>query len=289
MSLTGDMFIGVLLAAAAGVLIVVLSLMPGRDSEVVPTPPPEVQALRVCADPNNLPFSNKRLEGFENRIADLIADELNMPLEYYWWAQHRGFIRNTLRAGHCDVIIGIATAVDLLLTTAPYYRSSWMFVTRSDRNLPIRSFDSPLLRQLRIGVHLVGDDGANTPPVHALNRRQMNANLAGFRLTGDYREESPPARLLDAVVDGEVDVAVAWGPLAGYFARNSSVPLNLTPVSPQIDLPFLPMVYDISIGVRREDLGLRNRLEEVLERRHSDIEKILDSYGVPRLSEEGLL
>lgn len=248
---------------------------------------PAGRVLGACADPNNLPFSNQREEGFENRIARLLADELGAELRYTWWAQRRGFARHTLNAGTCDVIIGVPTAYELALTTRPYYRSTYVFATRADRHLTIRSFDDDLLRRLRIGVHLIGDDGANTPPVHALAKRGIIGGVRGYMIYGDYRHPNPPARLMEAVAQGEVDVAIAWGPLAGHFARSSPVPLELTPVQPQIDLPFLPMVYDISMAVRREDTELRDSIEAVLDRRRADIARILDEYGVPRVGVPG--
>jgi mxaJ protein len=238
--------------------------------------------LRVCADPNNLPFSNERGEGFENRIAELLAADLHERLEYTWWAQRRGFFRNTLKAGVCDVVLGVPSSFELAATTAPYYRSTYVFVYRKGK-LSVASFDDPVLRDVKVGVQLVGDDGANTPPAHALTARGIIENVRGYTLYGDYREPNPPARILDAVAKGDVDVAVVWGPLAGYFARRERVPLAVVPVSPQFDLPFLPFVYDISMGVRRGDEELRQQLDDFLQRRRPDIERILDEYGVPQL------
>jgi quinoprotein dehydrogenase-associated probable ABC transporter substrate-binding protein len=239
--------------------------------------------LRVCADPNNLPFSNRRLEGFENKIADLVAREMNATVEYTWRAQRRGFIRETLRAGACDVIIGMPSSLELALTTAPYYRSTYAFVYRKDRGLNIRSFDDPALRDLRVGVQMIGDDFANTPPAHALSSRHVVENVKGYSVYGDYTQENPPAGIIEAVAKGEVDVAVAWGPLAGYFAKRQRAPLEVVPVSPQIDLPFLPFVYDISMGVRRGDEAFREQLDDILVRKSREIEAILDEYGVPRV------
>ena len=240
------------------------------------------RVLRVCADPNNLPFTNSRLEGFENRIAELIARDLDARIEYTWWAQRRGFIRNTLRAGRCDLVLGIPSSFELALPTRPYYRSTYVFVTRKDRGLDIASFDDPRLRTLRVGVHLVGDDGANTPPAHALANRGIIENVHGYTLYGDYRQESPPARMIEAVARGDIDVAVAWGPLAGYYGTRQDVPLAIVPVSPQIDLPFLPFVYDIAVGVRRGEDAFRAEIDEVLVKRKADIARILEEYGVPR-------
>ncbi|HYG65191.1 MAG TPA: substrate-binding domain-containing protein [Thermoanaerobaculia bacterium] len=246
-------------------------------------PAPPARTLRVCADPNNLPFSNRQLEGFENEIAKVIAREMGARVEYTWWAQRRGFFRNTLRAGLCDVVMGVPSSFELAMATRPYYRSSYVFVYPKDSGITVRSFDDPALRRLRVGVQMIGDDLHNAPPAHALASRGVIDNVRGYSVYGDYREPNPPARIVEAVAAGEIDVAVVWGPLAGYFARRQAVPpLEIVPVSPQIDLPFLPFVYDISMGVRREDTALRDELDAILERRRPEIEAILDRYGVPR-------
>jgi mxaJ protein len=252
------------------------------ESEAAPP-----RELRVCADPNNLPFSNEKGEGFENRLARMLAREMDAKLVYEWWAQRRGFVRNTLRAGECDLVMGVPSSYELVLATRPYYRSTYVFVYPKDADFEVRSFDDPVLRRLRIGVQLVGDDYANTPPVHALGQRGIVGNLRGYTVYGDYAQPNPPARILDALAAGEIDVAVVWGPLAGYFAPREPVPLEIVPVSPQIDLPFLPFVFDISMGVRREDSILKYEVERILDRRKAEVESILDEYGVPRVKGGG--
>lgn len=239
--------------------------------------------LRVCADPNNLPFSNQREEGFENKIARLVARDLNAKLTYVWSAQRRGFTRNTLNAHKCDLFVGIPSSFDRVSATIPYYRSTYVFVTRRDRGLRLASFDDPQLKSLRIGVQLIGDDGINSPPAHALSRRHIIDNVHGFSVYGDYRAPNPPARIIDAVAKEDVDVAIAWGPLAGYFAQREPVQLDIRPVSPQIDLPFLPFVFDMSMGVRRENSGLKEQLNGIITRRRPEIDAILREYGVPRV------
>ncbi|MDT7604003.1 MAG: mxaJ protein [Acidobacteriota bacterium] len=253
-----------------------------------PTAPPseawrEQHVLKVCADPNNLPFSNRRGEGFENKIAQLVAKDLHARVEYTWWAQRRGFFRNTLKSGACDLVVGVPAGFEMALTTAPYYRSTYVFISRKSSKLDIASFDDPKLRQLKIGVQMIGDDFANTPPAHALANRGIVENVAGYTLYGDYAQENPPARIVDEVARGRIDLAVVWGPLAGYFAKREKVALTLVPVSPQIDRPFLPFVYDISMGVRRGDAALRDALEAIMERRRAEIGRILDDYGVPKV------
>jgi mxaJ protein len=239
-------------------------------------------ALRVCADPNNLPFSNRAGDGFENRIADLLAADRHATLEYTWWAQRRGFVRNTLEAGACDVVIGIPRESELIATTQPYYRSSYVFVSRRDRGLDLASFDDPRLPKLRIGVQMIGDDFANTPPAHALARRGMTANVVGYPVYGDYARPSPLSEIVSAVDRGEVDTAVVWGPAAGFFALRSQGRLALSPVSPERDSRSLPFAFEISMGVRRGEAALRTELDDFLVRRHADVGAILDRYGVPR-------
>ena len=240
------------------------------------------RVLRVCADPNNLPFSNEREEGFENRLAELLARELGADrVEYTWWAQRRGFFRNTLNAGLCDVVMGVPSSVELAATTRPYYRSTYVFVSRADRRLTVRSLDDDVLRRVKVGVSIIGDDYANAPPAHALAQRGIVANVVGYSVYGDYATPNPPARIVEAVAKGEVDVAVVWGPLAGYFAPRQRVTLALAPVTPEIDLPFLPFVFDIAVGVRRGDDSLRTAIDRVLVRRRGEIRRLLDEYGVP--------
>jgi mxaJ protein len=237
----------------------------------------------VCSDPNNLPFSNERREGFENRIAELIARDLQATLHYTWWAQRRGFVRNTLREGRCDLIIGVPAGYDPVLTTKPYYRSTYVFVWRRERQLTLNSFDDPRLRSLRIGVHLMGDDGANAPPAHALARRGIINNVVGYTIYGDYTEANPPARVLDALAAGAIDVAVVWGPLAGYFASREPAPLEFVPVVPAAEAPGLRFQFAIAMGVRKGETALRDELNQVIERRRGEIQKILDDYGVPQI------
>ena len=227
--------------------------------------------LRVCADPANLPFSNIEQQGFENKIADLVARDFKAKVAYTWLPQRMGFVRNTLKRGDCDVIIGIPANYEQAAATQPYYRSSYVFVTR--KGAPrVESLDDPALRNMRIGVEL------QSPAVQALTARKLIDNMRGYPILGDG-----PRDLVRAVARGDVDLAIVWGPKAGYYARQQSAALDIVPVSPQIDVPFLPFVFDISMGVRRGDAKLKERLDAEIERRRPEIERILDSYGVPRV------
>jgi mxaJ protein len=270
-----------------GALVVLAAMLGGCKAQPAQPPhsvlSPQSSVLRVCADPNNMPFTNINRAGFENRIADLIARDWNARIEYTWFPQRRGFARMTLKRGDCDVILGVPTNYEQAATTAPYYRSTYVFVSRRDRHLGIASLDDPRLRNLKIGVQIIGNDRNNAPPAHALSKRGMITNIAGYPVYGDYSQPDPTRNIVDAVARGDVDIAVVWGPQAGWFARQQKVALDLVPVTPQVDLPFLPFVFDISMGVRRGDTALKDRLDQELERRRPDIERILDAYGVPRV------
>jgi mxaJ protein len=237
--------------------------------------------LRVCADPNSLPYSNARREGFENQLAELVAKELGLTLEYFWWAQRRGFFRNGLMAGRCDVVMGIVSGFELTLTTRPYYRSGYVVVQRAGTPA-IRSLDDPTLRERTIGVQLIGDDGTNPPPAHALGRRGIVNNVVGFLVYGDYASDAPERPIISAVEEGAIDLAIVWGPLAGYYAQRARVPLDLHPLIPQADGD-LALTFTVSLGVRRDDQALRDRLDRVIVRRQRRIDALLDHYGIPRL------
>jgi mxaJ protein len=266
---------------AIAIALIVVAAIGQATARALPAP------LRVCADPNNLPFSNTALEGFENELASLIAHDFGTRVEYVWWAQRRGFIRSTLAAGVCDVALGVPAAFDLAWTTRPYYRSSYVFVSRRDRGLGPLSLDDPRLGQLSVGVQMIGDDFSNSPPAHALSARGVISNVVGFSVLGDYGQPNPPARIVEAVSSGKVDVAIVWGPLAGFFAALSPVPLDVTRVSPAMDPPYLPFVFDVSMAVRRGDAQLHDRLDRFIAAHQRDIAAVLDRFHIPRVPSGG--
>ena len=239
------------------------------------------RTLTACADPNNLPFSNRAGQGFENRLASMIASDLHAKLDYVWWAQRRGYVRNTLNEAKCDFWPGIASNVEMVATTRPYYRSTYMFVSRHDANLKGLTLDDPRLKRLKIGVQMVGNDASNTPPAHALAERGVIGNVRGYMIYGDYRRPNPPAAVVEAVERGDVDVALVWGPLAGFFAAKSPVPLRLEPVTPWFADQQWPMQFDVSVGVRKDDQKLLKAIDHVLVRRKIDIGRLLAAYRVP--------
>lgn len=236
--------------------------------------------LVICADPNNLPFSNRAEAGFENKIAALVAKDLGRPIAYVWWAQRRGYVRNTLNESKCDLWPGVASGVDTVSTTDPYYRSTYVFVSRASASFQHLTLDDARLRHASIGVQMIGNDAMNSPPAHAVASRGMVDNVRGYMLYGDYSQPNPPAAIVSAVAQGEIDVALVWGPLAGYFAARSPTPLRLEPVTPAGDARW-PMVFDISMGVRRGDAELLARVNETLRREGTRIDEILRSYRVP--------
>ena len=243
-------------------------------------------ALRVCADPRNLPFSNEQGQGFENRLAALIADDLGMRTTYYWMPQREHFFGKTLNSGACDVVMGVPTGLTEAETTEPYYRSSYVFVTRRDDSLQIRSFDDPRLKNLRIGVHVLAGGNDNMPPIYALASRGISTNVVSYSIFGgDIAESNPTTDLLKALSNGNIDVAIAWGPTAGYFARHSSEPLQITEIEKDSENPNLPFAFDIGIGVRKGDDELKQKLDGELVRRRAEIVNLLKAYGIPIASD----
>jgi mxaJ protein len=238
----------------------------------------ESESLRVCADPDNLPYSNQEQQGFENKIAEVVARDLGVAVNYYWWPHQRGLLRNTVQANQCDVLVAIPKGYDPVLWTKPYFRSSYVVSSVAERKLALRSLDDQVLKKLRIGVHV------NTPGYDALARHGLADNIVSYRLFFDARDADPtvrPQHLLEDLTSGVVDVAVTWGPLAGYFAKQHP--------SPAIEIVALEdetveaLTYEFSMGVKKGQSDLKSRLEGALERRAADIRKILEDYGVPLL------
>jgi mxaJ protein len=247
----------------------------------------EPQDLWVCADRNNLPYSNDRQQGFENKLAEMVAQDLGRTLQYVWWPASPTFARKVFRKGACDIIMGIPSkGYDLAEPTQAYYSSTYVFVSQRDRHLAIQSFDDPSLKTVKIGLHVV-DDGF-TPAAQELATRGIIRNVKGYSIFGNLAQENPSADLIRGVSQGDVDIAIAWGPLAGYFAQHSTVPLRLTPVCAASVKTSLPVSFDISIGVRRDEEALRAQLNQEIARRRDDIHALLLSYGIPFLNKDSI-
>jgi quinoprotein dehydrogenase-associated probable ABC transporter substrate-binding protein len=229
--------------------------------------------LRVCAEPDNLPFSRADESGFENRIARILAHELNVELRYEWQPQRRAFVRKTLGSDLCDAWMGVPTGFERVLTTRPYYRSTYVFVYGKR---PLQSFDDPALGSLRVGVQLPGNDGAATPAGHALAAKGAIENVRGYLV---YGEHPAVERIVDDVARGELDAGVVWGPAAGFFAHTKN--LGIAPAAAPKELEGMPFQFSISIGVRRGNAELRDQLNAALERRKRDIDAVLAEFAVP--------
>jgi mxaJ protein len=235
--------------------------------------------LRVCADPDNMPLSNQRGEGFEQKIAELIAREWNSKVEYAWWPVRRGFFSRALNGRYCDVAIEAPSELDMAGVTKPYFRSGYVFVTRKDRGLDIKSLADPRLKKLKIGVNLLNSDAENTPPAMALSQYGVVGNLEGYSTF--YTDSVRPEDIVNAVAKKEIDVAIVWGPLAGYFVKKSQVPLSIVPLAERDSASGYPLRFNIAMGVRRRDRELRDSLQKVLDRKSPEIRAILRNYGVP--------
>jgi mxaJ protein len=240
--------------------------------------------LRVCSDPNNLPFSNRAGQGFENKIAELVARDLGDTIAYTYALQNDKFIKHTLKANKCDVLIGVSVGIDEIDTTEPYYASTYVFVSRRNDTLKLSSLADPRLRTLKIGVHLIGDD--STPPTMALGQEGIVNNVRGYMIQQDFDKPNPPARLIEAVEKKDVDVAAVWGPLGGYFSKSSPVPLSVTPMTGTARFAPLQFHFAIAMGVREGD-PLKQKLDAVIARERPAIRNILVRYGVPLVEIKG--
>lgn len=239
------------------------------------------KALRVCADPNNLPFSNDKGEGFENRIAEFLAKKLGKDLAYTFYPGATGFVRNTLNAHLCDVILGMPQGNDLVQTTNPYYRTTYAIVTRAGSELDgLKKLDDPRLKEKPRRIGLV----ANTPPGNVLAMNGLMASVKPYALMVDTRVESSGAAMMHDLEKGEIDVALLWGPIAGYYAKHSSVKLNVTPLP---ETPGARMAFRIGFGVRHSDQNWKRELNTLIAQNKIELERILRDYGVPLLDESG--
>ena len=268
--------LAILLACAAALALAAVEPRPAgaQTAEIISR-----NSLRVCADPANMPFSNKAQEGFENRIGQLLAEDLGVPVAYTWFPQGMGFVRNTLLARKCDVVIGISLGHELLQNTNPYYRSSYMLIYRRDGGHDITSLHDPALKQLRLGVV------AGTTPSSILAKHGLLDRVRPYRLMVDTRHENSGQSMVDDLLAGEINIGILWGPIAGYHAKLHSpaliaVPLKSRPGDVRMDAR-------ITMGLRHNEPDWKQTLNDFLIRRQGDIEALLADYGVPLLDEKG--
>jgi quinoprotein dehydrogenase-associated probable ABC transporter substrate-binding protein len=235
--------------------------------------------LRVCADAANMPFSNDKGEGFENKLAELIGKVLKIPVTYTWFPQATGFIRNTLGAKLCDVVMGYAQGDELVLNTNHYYTAAYVLIVRSDSPLAsVESLEDPRLQDKSIGII------AGTPPSTNLAIYGLLGKVRPFQLMVDRRFFSPAEDMISQVASGELDVGILWGPIAGYYAKSSKVPLTVIPLVKERQGP--RMTFRITMGVRQSDANWKRDLNRIISEHQGEIDAILASYGVPVIKGE---
>ena len=235
--------------------------------------------LRVCADPHNLPFSNQEREGFENKIAEIIGADLDLPVSYVWFPQVTGFVRNTLRARECDLIMGTVSGDGVVDSTNPYYHTGYMLVTRTADGIKARSVGDSSLASKKFGVV------AATPPTDLLLRHNLMDQVRAYLLRVDTRISNPPHAMLQDLVDGVIDVALVWGPPAGYAITKEHLPLTAAFIEPEPNAPRLD--YRIAMGVRANEPEWRRRINLAIGKHKAEIAQVLADYGVPMLDEPG--
>jgi mxaJ protein len=235
---------------------------------------PSDKEFRVCADPESLPYSNQKGEGFENKIAEVLAKDLGKELTYEFWLDRQGYLRNTINAQRCDVIIGMGSDVDTLRTSKPYYRSGYVFVYRKSSNYNIKDWDAEDLKKGIIGI--VGE----SPPTIPLRDHDLMANARPYRLQRDLNLS--PGHMIDDLVAGKIDVAIIWGPIGGYYAKQSKEPLVVVPIPEYKSVNVKGKEeWNISVAVRKKDKDRMEMIQGALDRNQAKILKILDDYGIP--------
>lgn len=237
--------------------------------------------LKICADPNNLPFSNERKEGFENKIAELLGAELGLKVDYVWFPQVIGFVRNTLRARLCDLVVGTVAGDDTMQTTNPYYFTTHVMLYRSDKGLGLSGPQDPRFATMRLGVV------AGTPPADLLVRYDLMAHTKPYALMVDTRFESPTHDMVQDIADGTIDVGFLWGPIAGYYRKRDALPLTLVPLKSEPGAA--RMAYHIAMGVRANEPEWRRHINAAIIKHQTEITAILHEYGIPLLNEQGEL
>jgi len=235
--------------------------------------------LRVCADPNNLPYSNEARQGFENRIAEIIGAGLELPVTYVWFPQVTGFVRNTLRARECDLVMGAVSGDGIMDSTNPYYHTGYMMVTRTADGIAARSVGDPALAGKKFGVI------AATPPTDLLVRHHLMDQVRPYALRVDTRISNPPRAMLQDLVDGQIDVALVWGPTAGYAIKQDHLPLTAVFIEPEPDAPRLD--YRVAMGVRANEPEWRRRINQAIGKHKAEITAVLADYGMPMVDEQG--
>jgi len=263
-----------------GVIMLAAALFPMASPAMPQTAETvDATALRVCADPNNLPFSNDKGEGFENKIAEVLAADLGVPVRYTWFPDTIGFIRSTLNARRCDIVIGTVAGNELVQNTNPYYRSTYALIYKSDRGLTLKTLEDPILKTLKIGAV------AGTPPTTVLATQGLLGNLRSYQLVVDTRFDHPAEEMIHDVATGSIDVGIVWGPIAGFYAKRESIPLSVVALA-SANTP-LQMDYRITMGVRHNEPEWKRKINGLIRKHRSDINKILFDFGVPLLDEQG--
>ena len=240
--------------------------------------------LAVCADPGNLPYSSSKLDGFENRIAELLAADLHRTLRYAWAPQRRNFFSRTLLAGTCDVAISVPASLPqsmpAIAVTRPWFTSTYVAVTRTEDNRHFTGFDDAWLKSARIGLQLITGGDVNPPPAMSLSRRGITNNITGFS-PWDIADDAPQEKIIDAVANKSIDVALVWGPFGGYFAKPYGNALKIEPVTNDPAIPGLTFTFPMAAAVRSTDTALKDALQAAFDRNAPKIAAILHDYNIP--------
>jgi quinoprotein dehydrogenase-associated probable ABC transporter substrate-binding protein len=234
--------------------------------------------FRACGDPRNLPFSNDKGEGFENKLAELFAAKLGKKLSYTYYPQATGFVRMTLGSYRCDIIMGFPQGDDQAQLTVPYYKTTYALVIKPGSGLEdVATIEDPRLKDRRIGVV------ARTPPSTNMAMSGLLARAKSYPLFVDTRTDSSAQAMMDDLARGDIDCGILWGPLAGYYARQANPPLIVVPLTKETTGP--PMTFRIGMAVRPADQEWKRTLNKLILENQTEINRLLLSYNIPILDQ----
>lgn len=264
--------------AGAAVVATILAAQPALAGTSIEAVDPD--HFRVCAEPDNLPYSNEKGDGFQNKIAELFAKDLKRPLVYVWWPMNAAFFVNTLNLKACDIVMGVPAGLGDVLNTNPYYRITYVMVYRKDSGIKAQSLADPAMKKLKIGTV------AGTPPNFLLAENDLLVNMQGYQPRNDTQKQNVGQQMIEDLKNKAIDVALMAGPLAGYWAKQEKVDVDMVRLE-NAQQAGGKMDYLITMGVRHGEDDWKHRIDDVMKRNQAKINEILASYGVPVLNMVG--
>ena len=240
--------------------------------------------LRICADPNNLPYSNQNNEGYENKIADLFAKKLgNIPVMYSWYPMTSGFVRRTLDAKTCDLIVTFPAIHEFVQNSNPFYNSSYVLMSLEEKDIKIKTLSDPQIKEKKYKIGII----SGTPPSSYVPKYKLFDQVKFYRQAADPRKQKPWVDVTNDLVDGKIDIGILWGPYAGYEAKKAKKPIKIVPLTKEEITSRGKLVYRFTMGIRRNAPEWEKTINNLIKDNQEEINQILRGYGIPLLDKLG--